>query len=155
MILIQQVERAAGVIVIATMLAVVFSCVYSMMKLYAIARRYKRFYKNTETGKLLHSCLYTRKNLREEAEWHKARINVCQAKMAVYRVRQCDFLFECYAEENASREQELAAIITDIRSLDVRIGKIIASLPKKYQGILEYDWEKVDVEYPNEGQQGG
>ena len=118
---------------------------------YIITWRYKKFYETTEEGKKLYCALYTKDRLGSRHDWLVNRMSELRDKIDVLetyfpeesrekasvhgmKTRYKEYLDELY------RTKEM------IKDWSERIDKIVAALPKKYRGILEYNWEDAKVE---------
>lgn len=120
-----------------------------------LSRRYKKFYETTEEGRKLYCALYTKDRLGSKHDWLVNRMSELRDKIdefESYFPEECDekaFLhgmkiqYKEYSEE-LDRTKEVMA---DWRK---RIDKMVAALPKKYKGILEYNWELAKVEVKEE-----
>lgn len=118
---------------------------------YIITWRYKKFYETTEEGRELYCALYTKDRLGSRHDWLVNRMSELRDKIDVLetyfpeesrekasvhgmKTRYKEYLDELY------RTKEM------IKDWSERIDKIVAALPKKYRGILEYNWEDAKVE---------
>ena len=117
--------------------------------------RYKKFYETTEEGRKLYYALYTKDRLGSKHDWLVNRMDELRDKID---------LFETYFPEE-SREKasihgmkarykeysdELYRTKEAMEDWSERIDKMVAALPKKYNGILEYNWANAKVEVKEE-----
>lgn len=120
-----------------------------------IARRYKKFYETTEEGGKLYCALYTKDRLGSRCDWLVNRMSELRDKI--------DVLETYFPEESREKasvhgmktrykeySDELYRTKEMIKEWSERIDKIVAALPKKYRGILEYNWEDAKVEIKEE-----
>ena len=117
--------------------------------------RYKKFYETTEEGRKLYCALYTKDRLGSKHDWLVNRMSELRDKIGE---------FETYFPEE-SREKafmhgmkvrykeysdELYRTKEEMKNWSERINKMVAALPKKYRGILEYNWANAKVEIKEE-----
>ena len=118
---------------------------------YIITWRYKKFYETTEEGRNLYCALYTKDRLGSRHDWLVNRMSELRDKI--------DVLETYFPEESREKasvhgmktrykeySDELYRTKEMIKDWSKRIDKIVAALPKKYRGILEYNWEDAKVE---------
>ena len=118
---------------------------------YIITWRYKKFYETTEEGKKLYCALYTKDRLGSRHDWLVNRMSELRDKI--------DVLETYFPEESREKasvhgmktrykeySDELYRTKEMIKDWSERIDKMVAALPKKYNGILEYNWEDAKVE---------
>lgn len=118
---------------------------------YIITWRYKRFYETTEEGKKLYCALYTKDRLGSRHDWLVNRMSELRDKIDVLET-----YFPEESREKASVHEmkarykeysdELYRTKEAMKDWSERIDKIVAALPKKYNGILEYNWSNAKVE---------
>ena len=120
-----------------------------------LTRRYKKFYETTEEGRELYCALYTKDRLGSRHDWLVNRMSEVRNKI--------DVLETYFAEESREKafihgmktqykeySDELYLTKEMIKDWSERIDKIVAALPKKYNGILEYNWANAKVEIKEE-----
>ena len=130
---------------------IVLICLICPVGFYMLARRYKKFYETTEEGRELYCALYTKDRLGSRHDWLVNRMSELRNKI--------DVLETYFAEESREKasvhgmktrykeySDELYRTKGMIKDWSERIDKIVAALPKKYRGILEYNWEDAKVE---------
>ena len=120
-----------------------------------LSRRYKKFYETTEEGKKLYCASYTLDRLGSKHDWLVNQMRELRDKINE---------FECYFPEE-SREKaflhgmkvrykeysdELYRTKKAMADWEERIKKMVTEFPKKYKGILEYNWELAKVEVKEE-----
>lgn len=120
-----------------------------------LARRYKKFYETTEEGKKLYCALYTLDRLGSKHDWLKNRMQDLRDeidKITYYFPDECEeksFLVDM-KNEYKEHSEELGRVKDEKAYLSEKINKMVAALPKKYKGILEYNWELAKVEVKEE-----
>ena len=116
-----------------------------------LSRRYKKFYETTEEGRNLYCALYTKDRLGGKHDWLINQIRELRDKIDE---------FETYFPEESCEKasmhgmkvrykeysDELYRTKEEMKNWSERIDKMVAALPKKYNGILEYNWENAKVE---------
>lgn len=116
-----------------------------------LARRYKKFYETTEEGRKLYCALYTKDRLGSKHDWLVNRMSELRDKIDE---------FEAYFPEESHEKaflngmkiqykeysDELYRTREAMADWGGRINEMVAALPKKYNGILEYNWENAKVE---------
>ena len=120
-----------------------------------LARRYKKFYETTEEGRELYFALYTKDRLGSRHDWLVNRMSELRDKI--------DVLETYFPEESREKasihgmktrykeySDELYRTKEMIKDKGERIDKMVAALPKKYNGILEYNWANAKVEVKEE-----
>lgn len=122
---------------------------------YIITWRYKKFYETTEEGKKLYCALYTKDRLGSKHDWLVNRMSELRDK-----IDEFETYFPEESREKASVHEmktrykeysdELYRTKEAMKDWSERIDKIVAALPKKYRGILEYNWEDAKVEIKEE-----
>ena len=116
-----------------------------------LTRRYKKFYETTEEGKKLYCALYTLDRLGSKHDWLKNRMQDLRDeidKITYYFPDGCEeksFLIDM-KHEYKEHSEELGRVKDEKAYLSEKINKMVAALPKKYKGILEYNWELAKVE---------
>ena len=122
---------------------------------YIITWRYKKFYETTEEGRELYCALYTKDRLGSRHDWLVNRMSELRDKINE---------FEAYFPEESHEKASVHGMKTQykeysdelyrtkemIKDWSERIDKTVAALPKKYSGILEYNWENAKVEVKEE-----
>jgi len=120
-----------------------------------LARRYKKFYETTEEGKRLYCALYTKDRLGSKHDWLANQMTELRDKIDEFeyyfpeeshekaflngmKIRYKEYSDELYRTKEA---------MVDWRK---RIDEMVAALPKKYKGILDYNWENAKVEVKEE-----
>ena len=134
---------------------IVLICLICPVGFYMLARRYKKFYETTEEGRKLYCALYTKARLGSRHDWLINRMSELRDKI--------DVLETYFPEESREKasvhgmkiqykeySDELYRTKEMIKDWSERIDKIVAALPKKYRGILEYNWEDAKVEVKEE-----
>lgn len=122
---------------------------------YIITWRYKKFYETTEEGKKLYCAQYTLDRLGSKHDFIKNRMQTLQDKINEYTTYMPDenenreFLRELKLQYHYNNEELkwTKEMMADWRK---RIDEMVAALPKKYKGILEYNWENAKVEVKEE-----
>ena len=122
---------------------------------YIITWRYKKFYETTEEGKKLYCALYTKDRLGSKHDWL-----VNQMRELRDKIDEFEAYFPEESHEKASihgmkalykeYSDELYYTKEAMKDWSERIDKMVAALPKKYRGILEYNWEDAKVEVKEE-----
>lgn len=116
-----------------------------------LAHRYKRFYETTEEGKKLYCALYTKDRLGSQHDWLVNQMSELRDKINE---------FEAYFPEESHEKAFLNGMKIQYKEYSdefyrtreamadwgKRINEMVAALPKKYNGILEYNWENAKVE---------
>ena len=115
-----------------------------------LTRRYKKFYETTEEGKKLYCALYTKDRLGSKHDWLVNQIRELRDK-----IDEFEHYFPDECNEKASIHEmkarykeysdELYRTKEAMKDWSERIDKMVAALPKKYRGILEYNWEDAKV----------
>lgn len=140
------------VVLIAIFVLMVLACVVGF---YILARRYKKFYETTEEGRKLYCALYTKDRLGSKHDWLVNRMSELRDK-----INEFEAYFPEESHEKASIQEmktrykeysdELYHTKEVMKDWSERIDKMVAALPKKYKGILEYNWELAKVEVKEE-----
>lgn len=118
---------------------------------YIITWRYKRFYETTEEGRNLYCALYTKDRLGGKHDWLINQIRELRDKIdefEYYFPDECsekDFIREMKNQYKRCSE-DLARVNEAMTDWSERIDEMVAALPKKYNGILEYNWANAKVE---------
>ena len=120
-----------------------------------LTRRYKKFYETTEEGKKLYCALYTKDRLGSKHDWLVNQIRELRDK-----IDEFEHYFPDECNEKASIHEmkarykeysdELYRTKEAMKDWSERIDKMVAALPKKYNGILEYNWANAKVEIKEE-----
>ena len=122
---------------------------------YIITWRYKKFYETTEEGKKLYCALYTKDRLGSKHDWLINQIRELRDKIDEFEhyfpdeCNEKDFIREMKNQYKRCSE-DLARVNEAMADWSERIDEIVAALPKKYRGILEYNWEDAKVEVKEE-----
>lgn len=120
-----------------------------------LVRRYKKFYETTEEGKKLYYARYMLDLL---------KMRKCGFIRSQMRLKDKIDEYTTYmSDDNENREvlkelklqysydaEELKKIKQRIEDSEKRIEKMVVDLPKKYEGILEYNWRNTNVEIKEE-----
>lgn len=140
------------VVLIAIFVLMVLACVVDF---YILTWRYKKFYETTEEGKKLYGALYTRDRLGSKHDWLVNRMSELRDKIYVYEhyfpderyendvIHGMKVQYKEYSDELYRTKEAMA-------DWGKRIDEMVAALPKKYNGILEYNWENAKVEVEEE-----
>ena len=118
-----------------------------------LARRYKKFYETTEEGKKLYHALYTKDRLGSRHDWLVNQLQELRDKIDEF---DSYFPDECYDKiflmkiRYKGYSEELTNIKKAMEDCGNRINEMVAALPKKYRGILEYNWANAKVEVEKE-----
>ena len=119
------------------------------------ARRYKKFYETTEEGRNLYYALYTKDRLGSKHDWLVNRMSELRDKIDVLETyfpeesREKASIHEMKARYKEYSD-ELYRTKEAMKDWSERIDKMVAALPKKYNGILEYNWANAKVEIKEE-----
>lgn len=118
-------------------------------------QRYKKFYENTEDGKKLYYARYMLSLLKlKRCSFIKNQMQL-KDKIDEYVAYMPDdnenreILKELKLQYNLNVEK-LKQVKQEIEDSEKQIEKMVADLPKKYEGILEYNWENAKVEVKEE-----
>lgn len=140
------------VVLMAILILVIIVCALGAQFL---SLRYKRFYEKTETGKKLYCALYTKDRLGSAHDWLVNQMSELRDK-----INEIEFYFPDECNEKAflhgmkvqykEYSEELVRTKEAIADWQKRIDEMVAVLPKKYRGILEYNWELAKVEVKEE-----
>lgn len=120
-----------------------------------LSHRYKKFYETTEEGKKLYCALYTKDRLGSKHDWLVNQIHELRDKIdefESYFPDECnekDFIREMKNQYKRCSE-DLTRVNEAMRDWRKRIDEMVAALPKKYNGILEYNWANAKVEIKEE-----
>ena len=117
--------------------------------------RYKKFYETTEEGRKLYCALYTKDRLGSKHDWLVNRMSELRDK-----IDEFETYFPEESHEKASihgmkarykeYSDELYRTKEAMADWSERIDEMVAALPKKYNGILEYNWANAKVEVKEE-----
>ena len=120
-----------------------------------LTRRYKKFYETTEEGKKLYYAQYVLDCLKlKKCGFIKNQMQL-KDKIDEYTTYMPDdnenreILKELKLQYNLNVEK-LKQVKQEIEDSEKQIEKMVADLPKKYEGILEYNWENAKVEVKEE-----
>lgn len=117
--------------------------------------RYKKFYETTEEGRNLYCALYTKDRLGSKHDWLINQIRELRDKIDEFEhyfpdeCNEKDFIREMKNQYKRCSE-DLARVNEAMADWRTRIDKMVAALPKKYNGILEYNWANAKVEVKEE-----
>lgn len=141
--------------IIVLVVVIVLMYLACAVDFYITTCRYKKFYEITEEGKKLYCAQYTLDRLGSKHDFIKNRMQTLRDKINEYTTYMPD--------ENENREilrelklqyhynnEELKWTKEAMVDWGKRIEKMVAALPKKYNGILEYDWTNAKVEVKEE-----
>lgn len=120
--------------IIVLVVVIVLMYLACAVDFYITTCRYKKFYETTEEGKKLYYAQYTLDRLGSKHDFIKNRIQTLRELKLQYH----------YNNEELKWTKEAMA------DWGKRIEKMVAALPKKYKGILEYDWTNAKVEVKEE-----
>lgn len=115
-----------------------------------LARRYKKFFETTEEGKRLYCALCTKDKLGSK---HDKLLN------QMYEVRDRIDELEYYFPEVSQDSQPLCRLKAQYKDysdeldrtresmvrLENYIKETVDTLPKKYRGVLEYNWKDIEI----------
>ena len=120
-----------------------------------LAHRYKKFYETTEEGRKLYYVQYELGRLKlKKCGFIKNQMQL-KDKIDEYTTYMPDdnenreILKELKLQYNLNVEK-LKQVKQEIEDSEKQIEKIVADLPKKYERILEYNWENAKVEVKEE-----
>ena len=147
-------NRIVEIILLIACCGVLGAVVVCLIGEEVLARRYKKFYETTEEGKKLYHALYTKDRLGSRHDWLVNQLQELRDKIDEF---ESYFPDECYDKiflmkiRYKGYSEELTNIKRAMEDCGNRINEIVATLPKKYKGILEYNWKnaKVEVEVEN------
>lgn len=151
---------SCGEIVITIFCGIVTALFLGSILVYCIGEtifvnRYNKFYEMTEEGRNLYCALYTKDRLGSKHDWLVNQIRELRDKIdefEYYFPDECnekDFIREMKNQYKRCSE-DLARVNEAMRDWRKRIDEMVAALPKKYNGILEYNWENAKVEIKEE-----
>lgn len=122
---------------------------------YITAWSYKKFYETTEDGKKLYYSRYVLDRLKlKKCGFIKNQMQL-KDKIDEYTTYMPDdnenreVLKELKLQYNLNVEK-LKQVKQEIEDSEKQIEKMVADLPKKYEGILEYNWRNAKVEVKEE-----
>ena len=140
------------IVLIAVFVLMVLACTVGF---YTLTWRYEKFYETTEEGKKLYCALYTKDRLGSRHDWLVNRMSELRDK-----IDEFETYFPEESREKASVHEmktrykeysdELYRTKEAMKDWSERIDKMVAALPKKYNGILEYNWANAKVEIKEE-----
>lgn len=136
------------IVLIAILTLMYLACIVDF---YINVWRYKKFYETTEEGKKLYCALYTKDRLGSKHDWLINQIRELRDKIDEfehYFPDECsekDFIREMKNQYKRCSE-DLVRVNEAMADWSERIDKMVAALPKKYRGILEYNWANAKVE---------
>lgn len=120
-----------------------------------LTHRYNKFYETTEEGKRLYCVRYELDRLGSKHDFIKNRMSELRDKINEYTTYMPDesenreILRELKLQYHYNNE-ELKWIKEMMADWRKRIDETVAALPKKYKGILEYNWVNAKVEVEEE-----
>ena len=137
-------------------LLIIFCCLFLLtivsllVGIFVLDHRYKKFYQNTEEGHLLYKLLEQKSEIQHNYDLWSARISSLEAmidKRSNYYPQ--DALNDI---ELVELRKEYSNIIIYLEKLLVAFGNIenlintlVASLPKKYKDILDYNYRCAEL----------
>ena len=144
-----------GICIIVLISVYVLMIPVGLLGFYILTRRYKKFYETTEEGRELYHALYTKDRLGSKHDWLVNRMSELRDKIDEFetyfpeeshektsihgmRVRYKEYSDELYHTKEAMADWSK------------QIDEMVAALPKKYNGILEYNWANAKVEVKEE-----
>ena len=140
------------IVLVAVIVSMYLACAVDF---YITTWRYKKFYETTEEGRELYCALYTKDRLGSRHDWLVNRMSELRDK-----INEFETYFPEESREKASVHEmktrykeysdELYRTKEAMKDWSERIDKMVAALPKKYRGILEYNWEDAKVEVKEE-----
>ena len=140
------------IVLVAVIVSMYLACAVDF---YITTWRYKKFYETTEEGRELYCALYTKDRLGSRHDWLVNRMSELRDKIDVLET-----YFPEESREKASVHEmktrykeysdELYRTKEAMKDWSERIDKMVAALPKKYNGILEYNWANAKVEIKEE-----
>lgn len=140
------------IVLIAVFVLMVLACTVGF---YTLTWRYEKFYETTEEGRNLYCALYTKDRLGSRHDWLVNRMSELRDK-----IDEFETYFPEESREKASVHEmktrykeysdELYRTKEAMKDWSERIDKMVAALPKKYNGILEYNWANAKVEIKEE-----
>ena len=140
------------IVLIAVFVLMVLACTVGF---YTLTWRYEKFYETTEEGKKLYCALYTKDRLGSKHDWLINQIRELRDK-----IDEFETYFPEESREKASVHEmktrykeysdELYRTKEAMKDWSERIDKMVAALPKRYNGILEYNWANAKVEAKEE-----
>ena len=140
------------IVLIAVFVLMVLACTVGF---YTLTWRYEKFYETTEEGRNLYCALYTKDRLGSRHDWLVNRMSELRDK-----IDEFETYFPEESREKASVHEmktrykeysdELYRTKEAMKDWSERIDKMVAALPKRYNGILEYNWANAKVEAKEE-----
>ena len=140
------------IVLIAVFVLMVLACTVGF---YTLTWRYEKFYETTEEGRNLYCALYTKDRLGSRHDWLVNRMSELRDK-----IDEFETYFPEESREKASVHEmktrykeysdELYRTKEAMKDWSERIDKMVAALPKRYNGILEYNWANAKVEIKEE-----
>lgn len=140
------------IVLIAILVLMYLTCAVDF---YINVWRYKKFYETTEEGRNLYCALYTKDRLGSKHDWLINQIRELRDeidKFEHYFPDECDekdFIREMKNQYKRCSE-DLARVNEAMADWSEQIDEMVAALPKKYSGILEYNWRNAKVEVKEE-----
>lgn len=151
---------SCGEIVITIFCGIVTALFLGSILVYCIGEtifvnRYNKFYETTEEGRKLYCALYTKDRLGSKHDWLVNQILELRDKIDEFEhyfpdeCNEKDFIREMKNQYKRCSE-DLAHVNEAMADWRKRIDEMVAALPKKYSGILEYNWRNAKVEVKEE-----
>ena len=140
------------IVLITVFVLMVLACTVGF---YTLTWRYEKFYETTEEGKKLYCALYTKDRLGSKHDWLINQIRELRDKIDEfehYFPDECNEKASVHEMKTRYKEysDELYRTKEAMKDWSERIDKMVAALPKKYNGILEYNWANAKVEIKEE-----
>ena len=144
-----------GICIIVLISVYVLMIPICLVGIFILNWRYKKFYENTEEGRKLYCALYTKDRLGSKHDWLVNQIRKLRDKIGEYEhyfpdeyyekdvIRGMKARYKEYSDELYRTKEAMA-------DWGRRIDEMVAALPKKYNGILEYNWANAKVEVKEE-----
>ncbi len=140
------------IVLCIVVILMIFACAVDS---YITTRRYKKFYETTEDGKKLYysrymldllkikKCSFIRNQMQLKDKIDEYIAYMPDDNENGENLRKLKLQYKCNIEE-------LKRVNQKIEDLEKQIKKMVAYLPKKYKGILDYNWEIAKVEVKEE-----
>ena len=140
------------IVLVSIYVLMVLACVVDF---YILTWRYKKFYETTEEGRKLYFALYTKDRLGSKHDWLVNQMSELRDKIDEFEsyfpdeydekmiLRRMKIQYREYSDELYRTKEAMA-------DWGKRIDEMVAALPKKYNGILEYNWANAKVEIKEE-----
>lgn len=142
--------NVAEIIIIVLLSTLMLMIILCFIDFKILEIRYRNFYLKTEEGHELHRLLTTKKKLQHEYDYWNARLNTLEVTIDKRKYQFPDLLLELDTEnlkkDYSDTMNYLEIILIAYVGCNNKIIKLIGSLPNKYKGILNYNWELVEIE---------